>query len=117
MERGTLYQLRNLINRRNVTKKAKSNVNANKDFLEVCITAYIIVAVLDFQGMTDFSCPPHSPLIPPDLWMEDDGVRREILVTIASAVVDKHVTLIATFQDTQRSIQYIFEIFLYTGSD
>ncbi len=114
MERGTLYQLRNLINRKNVTKKAKSNVNANKDFLEVCTTAYIIVAVLDFLGMADLSCPPHSPLIPPDLWMEDDGV---ILVTIASAVVDKHVTLIATFQDTQRSIQYIFEIFLYTGSD
>ena len=48
MERGTIYQLRNLINRRNVTKQAKSNVNVNDDFLEVCVTAYLMVAVLDF---------------------------------------------------------------------
>ena len=30
MERGTLYQLRYLINRRNVVKKVKSDVNANE---------------------------------------------------------------------------------------
>jgi hypothetical protein len=37
MERGTLYQLRNLITRRSVTKEAKSDVNSNEDFLEVAL--------------------------------------------------------------------------------
>lgn len=37
MERGTLYQLRNLINRRNVIKKVKSDMNACEDFLSLLL--------------------------------------------------------------------------------
>ncbi len=48
MERGTLYQLRNLINRRNVKKLPKSDVNASEDFLEVVVTGYILVAVMSY---------------------------------------------------------------------
>ena len=55
MEKGTIHQIRNLINRRNETKQVKSNVNANDDFLEVCVTDYLIAAVLDFLGMADCS--------------------------------------------------------------
>ena len=46
MERGTLYLLRNLINRRNVTTEVKSNVNANEDFLEVVVTGHVIVTAM-----------------------------------------------------------------------
>ena len=53
MERGTLCQLRNLINRRNVTKKPKKNVNAAEDFLEVVTTGHILTAV-----MPALVCPP-----------------------------------------------------------
>ena len=80
MERGTIYQLRNLINWRNVTKQAKSNVNANKEFLEVCVTAYLMVAVLDFLGMAELNSLPLSTAISPDLWLEDDSARRAKLM-------------------------------------
>ena len=53
MERGTLYQLRNLTNRRNVTKQVKSDANSNKDFLELCSTGYILVSVMTILGMSD----------------------------------------------------------------
>ena len=50
MERGTLYQLRNLTNRGNVTKQVKSDVNFNEDFLELCSTGYILVSVMTKLG-------------------------------------------------------------------
>ena len=35
MEKGTLFQLRNVINRRNVSAKPKADVNAAEDFFEI----------------------------------------------------------------------------------
>lgn len=95
MEKGTLYQLRNAINRRNVTKAAKSDVNANEDFLEVAVTGYILVAAMSFLGMTDLHGAPDASLVPPCLWMVDldESERSSILAKIASAVVDNHVDL------------------------
>lgn len=97
MDRGTLYQLRNLINRRNVTTHPKSDVNANEDFLEVCITSYILVAVMSHLGMSALDDTPLHSVISHGLWMEDDTVRRSALTEIASSIVDKHVDLAAEF--------------------
>ena len=97
IERGTLYQLRNLINRRNVTKEAKSDVNANEDFLEVSVTGYILAAAMSLLGMTDLDGPPLPSLVSPDLWMEDVAVRRATLADIASAIVEAHVDLKTEF--------------------
>ena len=52
MERGALYQLRNLINRRNVKKEVKSDVNATEDFIEIVVTGYITSAVLFYLGIS-----------------------------------------------------------------
>ena len=100
MERGTLYQLRNLINQRNVTKQAKTDVNANEDFMEVCFTGYILVSVMSLLGMSDLEGSPLPSLVSPDLWMEDDSVRQSTLMKIASAIVDQHVDLVTKFVDT-----------------
>ena len=90
MERGTLYQLRNLLNRRNVTKQPMSDVNANEDFIEVVVVAYILVAVMSYLGMKSLDDVPSVSIISPDLWMEDDSVRRSVLCDIAAAIVDQH---------------------------
>ena len=101
MEKGTLYQLRNVTNRRNVTKqvKLKSDVNANKVFLELCVTGYILVAVMSFLGMTTVEDSPLPTLVSPDLWMEDDSMHYSALMTIASAIVEKYVDLESEFGD------------------
>ena len=77
MERGTLYQLRNLINRRNVTKEAKSDVNANEDILQICFTGYILAAVMSALGMEDIDGSPLASIVSPDSWMEDESVRPD----------------------------------------
>ena len=97
MERGTLYQLRNLINRRNVKKEVKSDVNAIEDFFEVVVTGYIICAVMSYLGMSHISDMPSDSAISHDLWMEDDSVRKSALMDIASSIVDRHIDLATEF--------------------
>ena len=58
MERGTLYQIRNMINRCTVKKTPKSNVNASEDFLEVVVTGYVLAAVQSYLGMSSFDDMP-----------------------------------------------------------
>ena len=49
---GTLNQLRNVINRRNISKDPSSNVNASEDFLEVVTSAHIVAAAMEVVGVT-----------------------------------------------------------------
>ena len=97
MERGTLYQLRNLINRRNVKKEVKSDVNATEDFIEIVVTGYIISAVLSYLGMSCINDVPSDSILSPALWMEDDSVRKSALMDVASAIIDKHIDLATMF--------------------
>ena len=103
MERGTLYQLRNLINRRNVTTHPKSDVNANEDFLEVTITSYILVAAMSDLGMSSLDDIPPDSVISHDMWMEDDSKRKSVLTEISSSLVNKHVDLEAEFHSSDEA--------------
>ena len=69
MDRGTLNQLRNLLNRCNVTMHPKNDVNACEDFLEVIITGYITTAALHYLGMSSTSDLPDESIISHDIWM------------------------------------------------
>ena len=46
MYTGTLYQLRNMVNRRNVTTTCKGNVNACEEFLELIDTLYVEYCII-----------------------------------------------------------------------
>ena len=62
MKRGTLYQLRNLINRRNVVKKAKNDMNACEDF-ELVVTGHVIACAMQLLGMSSIDEIPLSTVI------------------------------------------------------
>lgn len=99
MERGTLFQLRNLINRRNVTSKPKSDVNATEDFFELVVTGYIIAAAMSHLKMQSQEGIPDSSIVPEDTWMQDDAVRAKILTDVSRALVDKFVNLDTVFAE------------------
>ena len=48
---GTLCQLRNIINRSNVTGNVKKEMNATEDFLKSVLNAHVVAAALTFFGM------------------------------------------------------------------
>ena len=103
MERGTLYQLRNLINRRSVVKKVKSDVNACEDFLELVVTGHIIACAMQVLGMSAVNEIPTSTVIdsPEDVWMKDDTERKSILRDVTSQIVDQYIDLSTTFTESQ----------------
>jgi len=98
MERGTLYQLRNLINRRNVLTKPKADVNAAEDFLEIVVIGYVISAVITYLKMASFDDIPDHCIVPEDVWMEDDSMRAAILQDISCHIVNEYIDLDIVFK-------------------
>lgn len=103
MERGTMYQLRNLINRRNVVKKVKSDVNACEDFFHLTVIGHVIACAMEILGMASVNAMPSSNVIqsPDEVWQKDDSERKSILLEVASQIVDQNVDLSCTFADSQ----------------
>ena len=54
-EVGTLYQLKCLINRRNVTKSVSKDYHAIGAFVDLACEGHVIAAALTFFGMTDIN--------------------------------------------------------------
>ena len=99
MERGTLYQLRNLINRRNVVNKVKSDVNAIEAFFELVVTGHIITCAMEVLGMSSIDDVPSSGVIqsPEEVWFKNDSERKAILEEVSSLIVEQYVDLSTIF--------------------
>ena len=79
-DRGTLLQLKHLINRTSYGKEPKHNMKATEDFLEILLSAYIVAAAKEVMATDDcnavakalvekfvvISLPPVEPSSPSD---------------------------------------------------
>lgn len=59
-ESGTIFQLRNLIFRRNIYKDVTKHMNATEDFFELIVICYIIAAAMIFFAMQSTNDVPHA---------------------------------------------------------
>ena len=50
LDRGTLMQLRNLINRQNVSKDVTGRFNATVDYMQSVIDCHIVTAAMNYFG-------------------------------------------------------------------
>ena len=99
MERGTL---RNLINRRNVIKRVKNDMNACEEFFELVVTGYVVASAMELLGMSSVDDVPSSTIqSPEDAWMKDDSERKSILMEVASLIVEQNVNLSTMFSEAQ----------------
>ena len=62
-EHGTLYQLRNLINRNDVSKIPKGNFNSCEDFLQIVVTAHILSAACEILDLSNLDDQPSADII------------------------------------------------------
>ena len=53
-----MFQLRNLINRRNVVKDVSKDMNATEDFFDTVAVGHMIAAVLQFYDMRNMDNRP-----------------------------------------------------------
>lgn len=64
MQGGTLLQLRNLINRRNISADISGKFNQALDFFELVVVAHVLAASMHFFGMSNVSDKPSKNALP-----------------------------------------------------
>jgi L1 cell adhesion molecule like protein len=97
MDKGTLYQLRNVINRRNVSASAENDFNACDDFFQTVVETHILAAAMQHFNMSSVSDIPLHSSLTEDLWLKSAEERKDILQSVCMEVVSSFGT---TFLDT-----------------
>ena len=59
-DRGTLIQLKHLINRRDVVSDPKDNYNACDDFITLVVTSHFLVAAVRLLGISELDESPQN---------------------------------------------------------
>ncbi len=90
-DHGTLYQLRNLIGRSNVSGDPTKKYNECDDFFKLIVKCHILVAALQHLNMKSLSDVPDIDSVsnPENLWMIQADERKTILQEICEGVVNK----------------------------
>jgi len=91
-EHGTLYQLRNAINRTNVVKVPLDNFHACDDFFVLTIECHVLSAAMKILNMDSLESLPADGSMsdPENVWMMSDEERRRLLNSVATRIVDNY---------------------------
>ena len=84
MEKGKLFQLRNVINRRNVSAKPKADVNAVEDFFEIAVIGYVISTTMSYLQMSSLEDVPYKNITLEEVKTINDLEKIAILLEISS---------------------------------
>lgn len=83
-----MYQLCNLIGRRNIVTHPKNDVNSCEDFF---LSIDILAAAMELGGMESLASIPLSTHIAEDYWLESADERRKALMSFCQSLVSKFV--------------------------
>lgn len=91
-EGGTLIQLRNLINRRNVGKgkEVKHQVNEVEDFLDLVIRCHLVAAAMHHFGMSSVSDCPSANGFPSNIAELPDNKRKSLFYKKMTKIIDDY---------------------------
>lgn len=87
-EQGTLYQLRNVINRRNVVKTVSQDYHADSSFIDLVTDCHVITAAMEHFNLEEVNSS--SVRIPADIETADVPTKKRLLLHLAAEVVDKY---------------------------
>lgn len=87
-EHGTLYQLRNLLNRSNMGNDPTKDFNACEDFLLLVARSLVAATAMTTLGMKTLNdIPPVNSVLgpnPEDIWMKDEEERGKVWMVFAA---------------------------------
>ena len=94
-DHGTLYQLRNRLNRTNVAKKPKNDMNACEDFIEIVTSGHIVAAALETFQLDSTDDTPSNDVVPnaQDVWTQPHSTRQACLDKWCKQIFDTFVGL------------------------
>ena len=78
MDKGTLFQLRNLLRRTQVSEKVSTNVSAAEDLLEVVTQGHVIAAAMTIKKVTNLE----------DLCLEEN----ETITSLSQLIIEEFLT-------------------------
>lgn len=93
MDVGTLYQLCNVINRRNVVKDVTNNVTACEDVLILTVEAHVTAAAMRVFNMTSIQDAPSANYFPEESSNLHSLQRRNIMLLAINHVLQEFVDL------------------------
>ena len=104
-DQGTLYHIRNLINRRNVVNDPKSNIAACEEFFLLVVEAYILLAAMEvFEMSTLDSTPANTKLFPAESSQLDSNQCRSVLLLAVREIIEKFVSVSLPAHSTDGSL-------------
>ena len=92
-DHGTLYQLRNLVQRRNVGKEPKKDFNAHHDFFNVVLTSHIIVAAMEVFCMNNLEDEPCPALVPQNIDNMSKEEKKDVLKYLVGLIMDSYIDI------------------------
>ena len=90
-EKGTLLQLRNLINFKHPTSSPKSNFSECSDLLNIIVESHIVAAALKVFKITSINQQPDEDILPQNLWAQNDQIQRDKMYEISMDIFDRFV--------------------------
>ena len=88
-----MYQLRNLVNRRNVVSDPKDNEAACEDFMITVTDVHVLACAMELFEMNTLTDRPSNKFFPDGSSELDSLQRRNILLLAAEQLVEKYVDL------------------------
>lgn len=92
LDGGTLQQLRNLVNRRNVSSNPDKSFNATEDFFHLVGKAHIIAACLKYFKMSNAEAVPQEN-IPTEALLLPNDQRKVALHAAISGFIEEYFCL------------------------
>ena len=88
-----MYQLRNKLNRTNVVKTPKKDVNACEDFLDIVTSGLVVAAVCTTLQLKSANEHPTNSALPgaDEMWTLTPDERKKCLMQICERVFDRYV--------------------------
>ena len=93
IDAGTLFHLRNVINRRNVIKDPAKDFTACEDFFVHVVEAHILTACMAVFKMESLEDQPTEEMFSKESLTSDDTVKRSTLLKAILSVLQEHVSL------------------------
>lgn len=71
----------------------KKDFNACEDFIDTVVSGHVLAAAMSTFGMMYTGDTPVDGIVPEDLWMETDEVRKEWLYRLCKQVYDRFIAI------------------------
>lgn len=107
---GTLFQLRNLINRRNVRKLPQNDLSACEDFFNAVTDAHILTAAMTFFNMSSLDDRPSNTHFPEGFNDLTSLEKRKVLMLALKELTKKFVNVsLMNKKDEEQQMDGVYE--------